>query len=72
MLLCVQAARDAVAAVAPEDMFLSMTDKYSMYDDQGVPTHDTNGTPLSDSQRKKLKKQWQTQDKKYKDYIAKK
>ncbi|XP_064401843.1 cysteine--tRNA ligase, cytoplasmic-like [Halichondria panicea] len=67
-----KAARDAVAAVAPEDMFLSMTDKYSMYDDQGVPTHDTNGTPLSDSQRKKLKKQWQTQDKKYKDYIAKK
>ncbi len=67
-----QAAREAAAAVSPENMFLTMTDKYSGYDEQGLPTHDATGQPLSDSQRKKLKKQWQTQDKKYKDYLARK
>ncbi len=67
-----QAAREAAAAVSPENMFLTMTDKYSVYDEQGLPTHDATGQPLSDSQRKKLKKQWQTQDKKYKDYLARK
>ncbi len=67
-----QAAREAAAAVSPENMFLTMTDKYSVHDEQGLPTHDATGQPLSDSQRKKLKKQWQTQDKKYKDYLARK
>ena len=52
-------------------MFRNQTDKYSQFDEQGIPTHDVDGEPLSDNQRKKLRKQWQSQDKKFQQHIAK-
>ena len=52
-------------------MFISQTDKYSQFDEEGVPTHDNEGKPLSDKQIKKLQKLWTTQDKKNKELIGK-
>lgn len=69
---CLQAAKEASAAIAPQDWFKNMTDKYSQFDEQGLPTHDAAGEPITDSQRKKLRKVWLTQEKKHKEYLAKK
>ncbi|KAJ7388098.1 hypothetical protein OS493_039823 [Desmophyllum pertusum] len=41
------------------------TDKYSKFDEQGVPTHDQAGEPLSGKLVKKLKKMYQQQEKLY-------
>ena len=67
-----QKAREEAAAIPPEDMFRNQPDKFSQFDEQGVPTHDAAGQPITDSQRKKLRKQWQAQEKKHKDYLTKK
>jgi len=64
-------AREAAAAVDPREMFRDQTDKFSQFDEQGVPTHNAQGEPLTDSQKKKLRKQWQTQDKKYQQHLTK-
>ncbi len=53
-------------------MFRGQTDKYSVFDDKGLPTHSASGEQLSDSQKKKLYKQWGAQDKKHKEYLARK
>ena len=52
-------------------MFKDQTDKYSQFDEDGIPTHDENGKALSEKQIKKLRKLWQTQDKKYQEYLSK-
>lgn len=65
-------AREAAAAIPPEDLFRSQTQKYSQFDEKGIPTHDVQGQPITDSQKKKLRKQWQVQEKKYKEHLAKK
>lgn len=68
MLSCsLQRQREAQAAIPPQEMFLSQTDKYSAFDEQGLPTHDASGQPLSDKQQKKLRKLWQAQEKKHKE-----
>ena len=60
-----QRQREAQASIPPTEMFRSQTDKYSAFDEQGLPTHDAEGEPLSAKQRKKLQKLWQAQEKKY-------
>lgn len=65
-------AREAAAAVAPEDMFRSQTEKFSRFDETGVPTHTAQGEVITDSQKKKLRKQWQVQGKKYREYLLSK
>jgi len=42
--------------IDPKDMFLTMTDLYSKFDDKGLPTHDKDGNPLSKNAIKKAKK----------------
>lgn len=61
--------RDAQRKIKPSEMFLSETDKYSQFDDKGIPTHDTEGKELSKGQIKKLQKLQQNQEKKYNEYI---
>jgi cysteinyl-tRNA synthetase len=39
-------------SVAPLEYFKSQTDKYSQFDAQGVPTHNSAGEELSKSQKK--------------------
>lgn len=55
------------AKIRPEDMFKGLSE-YSKFDDKGIPTHDAQGEPLSKSSTKKLLKQWQLQEKLYKQY----
>jgi len=59
------AERDAERKIKPCEMFLSETDKYSKFDDKGIPTHDAEGKELSKGQIKKLQKLQQNQEKKY-------
>eukprot|EP00388_Colpodella_angusta_P032927 GDKK01028158.1.p1 GENE.GDKK01028158.1~~GDKK01028158.1.p1 ORF type:complete len:123 (+),score=37.57 GDKK01028158.1:2-370(+) len=55
----------AKMSVAPGDMFKSQTDLYSAFDADGVPTHDAAKEPLSKSNVKKLRKEWEKQKKLY-------
>ncbi|CAM9994956.1 unnamed protein product, partial [Ectocarpus sp. 4 AP-2014] len=64
------AEKEARKRVPPQEMFLSMTDLYSAFDDQGVPTIDKAGEPLSKSAIKKLKKEWEKQKKLYEKTLA--
>ena len=66
--LPLQRQREAQAAIPPQEMFRSQSDKFSLFDEQGVPTHDASGQPLSDKQQKKLRKLWQAQEKKYQEF----
>lgn len=64
-----KAQREAQSKINPKKMFKSETDKYSKFDDEGIPTHDHEGKELSKGQLKKLQKLYQTQLKKYTDYM---
>ncbi|PSN55382.1 Cysteine--tRNA ligase [Blattella germanica] len=64
-----QAQRDAQKRIKPTEMFLSERDKYSQFDDKGIPTHDAEGKELSKGQIKKLQKLQQVQEKKYNEYL---
>ena len=45
------------------------TDKYSAFDDRGLPTLDKEGKEVSKGQLKKLEKLWKAQEKTYKAYL---
>ncbi|KAL9955644.1 hypothetical protein ACROYT_G036997 [Oculina patagonica] len=60
-----RAAKEAKARIPPWELFKHETDKYSKFDEQGVPTHDQAGEPLSGKMTKKLKKMYQQQEKIY-------
>lgn len=64
-----QAAKDAQRKVNPVDMFRSETDKYSAFDEAGLPTHDAEGKEVSKGQQKKLQKLQQQQQKRYQEYL---
>lgn len=70
VLCCVfQAAKLAKMKIPPSEMFLSETDKYSKFDENGLPTHDAEGKELSKGQAKKVKKLFEAQEKLYKEYL---
>uniref|UniRef100_A0A8V5FHU5 Cysteine--tRNA ligase, cytoplasmic n=1 Tax=Melopsittacus undulatus TaxID=13146 RepID=A0A8V5FHU5_MELUD len=64
-----EAAKLEKMKIPPHEMFKSEHDKYSMFDENGFPTHDTEGKELSKGQIKKLKKLYETQEKLYKEYL---
>jgi len=49
--------------ISPDKMFIHQTDLYSKFDDKGIPTHDKDGKELSKGLAKKLKKDWEAQEK---------
>ncbi|RUS76609.1 hypothetical protein EGW08_015618 [Elysia chlorotica] len=63
------AAKSAQDKIPPSEMFRSETDKYSAFDDKGIPTHDASGQELTKSALKKLVKQYEAQEKKYSKYL---
>jgi len=68
-----KAEADAKAAknkIPPWDMFRTETDKFSKFDDKGMPTHDSKGEEIAKAQLKKLQKLYAAQEKKYNDYLA--
>ncbi|KAF0301106.1 Cysteine--tRNA ligase, cytoplasmic [Amphibalanus amphitrite] len=66
----VEAEREAQRRVPPHQMFRNDTDKYSQWDDKGMPTHDKEGKEVSKGQLKKLLKLYQAQEKKYNEFLA--
>ena len=56
----------AAARVRPQDLFSAAPDaasRFSAFDADGIPTHDAAGVALGDKAVKKLKKEWQEQQK---------
>ncbi|XP_072033944.1 cysteine--tRNA ligase, cytoplasmic-like [Amphiura filiformis] len=64
-----QAAKEAQKRIPPSEMFRKETDKYSKFDDKGMPTHDASGKELSGKQVKKLTKLYQNQEKLHNEYL---
>ncbi|GAB6022763.1 hypothetical protein CHUAL_006857 [Chamberlinius hualienensis] len=64
-----QEAKAAKAKLKPSEMFLAETDKFSKFDEKGLPTHDSQGVELSKGQMKKLLKLYQEQEKRYQQHI---
>ncbi|ELT92901.1 hypothetical protein CAPTEDRAFT_218029 [Capitella teleta] len=60
---------EAQKRIPPTELFKSETDKYSKFDDKGMPTHDANGEELTKGQLKKLTKLYDAQQKKYQDFL---
>ncbi|XP_015118826.1 cysteine--tRNA ligase, cytoplasmic [Diachasma alloeum] len=69
-VVAANAAKETQRKISPTEMFKSHTDKYSKFDDNGLPTHDTEGKEISKGQLKKLQKLQQAQMKKYSEYLA--
>lgn len=65
-----KAAKEAQKRIPPSEMFKSETDKYSKFDEKGIPTHDAEGKELAKSALKKVTKLYDAQEKKYKEYLA--
>ncbi|KAK7590199.1 hypothetical protein V9T40_001812 [Parthenolecanium corni] len=63
------AEKEAQRKIPPTEMFKKETDKYSKFDDKGLPTHDTEGKELSKGLVKKLQKLQLQQEKKYTEYL---
>jgi hypothetical protein len=50
---------------SPRDLFGKQKNLYSLFDKDGMPTHDASGKELSKSTLAKLKKEWAKQEKLY-------
>ncbi|XP_054716783.1 cysteine--tRNA ligase, cytoplasmic-like [Uloborus diversus] len=68
-LAAAKAEKDAKKKILPSELFKSMTDKYSQFDEKGIPTHDAEGKKLSESQMKKVMKLYAQQEKNYNSYL---
>ncbi|KAM8712580.1 hypothetical protein ACLKA7_012990 [Drosophila subpalustris] len=64
------AAKEAQRRINPKDMFISETEKYSAFGEDGLPTHDKEGKEISKGQLKKLQKLQQQQEQRYKEYLG--
>lgn len=64
------AAKEAQQKIPPSEMFKLEKDKYSQFDNNGLPTHDIDGKKISKGQIKKLQKLQQAQEKRYNEHLA--
>lgn len=64
------ALKEAKRRIPPSELFLQETDKYSKFDENGLPTHDAEGKEISKGQQKKLQKLQLAQAKLYEEYVA--
>ncbi|KAF5286869.1 hypothetical protein FQA39_LY00402 [Lamprigera yunnana] len=53
-IAAVQAAKEALKRIPPNEMFKDEIGKYSKFDENGLPTHDADGKEISKGQTKKL------------------
>ncbi|GAU95988.1 hypothetical protein RvY_07499 [Ramazzottius varieornatus] len=63
-------AKEKLAQTPPSELFRSQIDKFSKFDEKGLPTHDNEGKELSKGMLKKLQKQYETHDIKFKEHLA--
>jgi len=68
--LRLEAEREEQRRRPPQEMFRAETDKYSRFDEKGIPTHDKEGKEVSKGQLKKLQKLYQAQEKKHNEYLS--
>ncbi|KAL3841577.1 hypothetical protein ACJMK2_019698 [Sinanodonta woodiana] len=64
-----KAEKEAQKRIPPSELFIKETDKYSQFDEKGIPTHDKEGKELAKSATKKLTKLYEAQEKKYKEFL---
>uniref|UniRef100_A0A8C9UV87 Cysteine--tRNA ligase, cytoplasmic n=1 Tax=Spermophilus dauricus TaxID=99837 RepID=A0A8C9UV87_SPEDA len=64
-----EAAKLARMKIPPGEMFLSESDKYSKFDENGLPTHDTEGRELSKGLSKRLRKLYEAQERLHEEYL---
>lgn len=64
------AEKEAKSRIDPKAMFLSQTDKFSVFDADGVPTHDAAGVEVPKPTRKKLAKEQTLQAKLHQWWLA--
>lgn len=57
------------APIPPSELFRKDTDKYSLFNENGIPTHDAQGNELTKSALKKIAKVYESQEKKYNNYL---
>ncbi|XP_050407955.1 cysteine--tRNA ligase, cytoplasmic [Patella vulgata] len=69
MKAAAQAEKKKQNMIPPSELFKHETEKYSEFDENGMPTLMKDGTPVTKSALKKLKKLYDAQDKKYQDYL---
>ncbi|TPP58309.1 Cysteinyl tRNA synthetase [Fasciola gigantica] len=65
----VTASRNEAGRQPPSEMFLQQLNKYSRFDEKGIPTHDASGKEIAKSQLKKLQKLYDAQAKRYAAYL---
>ncbi|KAF7261836.1 hypothetical protein EG68_00881 [Paragonimus skrjabini miyazakii] len=58
-------AKDDAGRQPPSELFVNQRDKYSAFDEKGIPTHDVEGKEISKSQLKKLQKLYEAQVKRH-------
>jgi len=63
------AEKEAQRRIPPNELFRRETDKYSQFNEQGLPTHDVEGNAITKSQLKKLEKGYNQQKKMYEEYL---
>lgn len=68
--LKLQQQREQKAKIPPSELFKSQTDKYSKFDEKGLPTHDSAGKEITKSAQKKLLRLYLEQEARYKKYIS--
>jgi len=68
--LKLQEERERRAKLPPSEMFTTQTDKYSKFDEKGLPTHDSSGKELSKSALKKLQRLYEEQAARYNKYLG--
>nr|CAG4639005.1 EOG090X02DZ [Daphnia magna] len=64
-----EAEKEAKRRVPPTELFKGETDKYSAFDERGIPTLDNEGKEVGKGQLKKLEKLWQAQEKIHSAYL---
>uniref|UniRef100_A0A0D6QSM1 cysteine--tRNA ligase n=1 Tax=Araucaria cunninghamii TaxID=56994 RepID=A0A0D6QSM1_ARACU len=60
-----------IASISPKEYFLKEKTKYSAFDDRGLPTHDSEGKPLSKKAMKDVDKLMQKQEQRHEKYKEK-
>jgi cysteinyl-tRNA synthetase len=58
-------------ATSAKDWFALQTDKYSRFDDEGVPSHDHKGFELSKEIKNKMKKDFNKHEETHKKWLEK-
>lgn len=56
--------------IPPAQWFRRQTDKFSAWDDNGLPTHNKDGDPVTKSALKKIQKEMQVQHKRHDKYLS--